>query len=79
MSSFVRTCLAPFLTASVTGRAPDRPPRILGTLLARASRGGANSVSVTATEQLTLRTHPRALAALRHAELLAVCAAMARR
>jgi D-alanyl-D-alanine carboxypeptidase len=49
------------------------------TQLAAASRGGANSVSVTATEQLTLRTHPRVLAALRHAELLAVCAAMAPR
>jgi D-alanyl-D-alanine carboxypeptidase len=49
------------------------------TQLAAASRGGANSVSVTATEQLTVRTHPRVLAALRHAELLAVCAAMAPR
>ena len=47
------------------------------TQLAAASRGGANSVSVTATEQLSLRVHPRVLAALRHAELLAVCAALA--
>jgi D-alanyl-D-alanine carboxypeptidase len=46
------------------------------TQLAAASRGGANSVSVTATEQLTVRTHPRVLAVLRQAELLAVCAAM---
>jgi D-alanyl-D-alanine carboxypeptidase len=47
------------------------------TQLAAASRGGANSVSVTATEQLSLKAHPRVLAALRHAELLAVCTAMA--
>jgi len=33
MSSFVRTCRAPFLAVSVTGRAPKRPPRILGTLV----------------------------------------------
>ncbi len=49
------------------------------TQLAAASRGGANSISVTATEQLNLRVHPRVLAALRHAELLAVCAALGRR
>jgi D-alanyl-D-alanine carboxypeptidase len=49
------------------------------TQLAAASRGGANSVAVTATEQLTRKAHPRVLAALRHAELLAVCAAMAPR
>jgi D-alanyl-D-alanine carboxypeptidase len=47
------------------------------TQLAAASRGGANSV--TATEQLSLKAHPRVLAALRHAEPLAVCAAMAPR
>ncbi len=46
------------------------------TQLAAASRTGADSVSVTATEQLSLRAHPRVLAALRQAELLAVCAAM---
>ena len=49
------------------------------TQLAAASRGGAHPVSVTATEQLNLRVHPRVLAALRHAELLAVCAALGRR
>ena len=35
------------------------------TQLAAASRGGANSVTVTATEQLTRKTHARVLAALR--------------
>jgi D-alanyl-D-alanine carboxypeptidase len=45
------------------------------TQLAAASRGGADSVTVTATEQLSLNVHPKVLAALRHAELLAVCAA----
>jgi D-alanyl-D-alanine carboxypeptidase len=49
------------------------------TQLGAASRTGANSVTVTATEQLSLRVHPRVLATLRHAELLAVCAAMAHR
>ena len=49
------------------------------TQLGAASRRGANSVTVTATEQLSLRVHPRVLAVLRHAELLAVCAAMAPR
>jgi D-alanyl-D-alanine carboxypeptidase len=49
------------------------------TQLGAASRSGANSVTATATEQLSLTVHPRVLAALRHAELLAVCAAMARR
>jgi D-alanyl-D-alanine carboxypeptidase len=47
------------------------------TQLAAASRGGGDSVSVTATEQLSRTAHPRVLAALRHAELLAVCTAMA--
>jgi D-alanyl-D-alanine carboxypeptidase len=42
-----------------------------------AIRGGADSVTVTATEQLSLTAHPRVLAALRHSELLAVCAALA--
>jgi D-alanyl-D-alanine carboxypeptidase len=49
------------------------------TQLGAASRSGANSVTVTATEQLSLHVHPRVLAVLRHAELLAVCAAMAPR
>lgn len=49
------------------------------TQLGAASRTGANSVTVTATEQLSLKAHPRVLAALRHAELLAVCTAMASR
>ncbi len=40
-----------------------------------ATLGGGNSVTVTATEQLSARVHPHVLAALRHAELLAVCAA----
>ena len=48
------------------------------TQLAAASRTGGNSVSVTATEQLSLSVHPRVLAVLRRAELLAVCAAMGR-
>jgi D-alanyl-D-alanine carboxypeptidase len=48
------------------------------TQLAAASRTGANSISVTATEQLSLTVHPGVLAVLRHAELLAVCAAMGR-
>jgi D-alanyl-D-alanine carboxypeptidase len=47
------------------------------TQLGAASRTGANSLTVTATEQLSLKVHPRVLAALRHAELLAVCAIMA--
>lgn len=42
-----------------------------------ASRDGADSVTVTATEQLTPSAHPAVFAALRRAELLAVCAAMA--
>ena len=46
------------------------------TQLAAASRTGANSVTVSATEQLSLTVHPTVLAMLRHAELLAVCAAM---
>jgi D-alanyl-D-alanine carboxypeptidase len=41
-----------------------------------ASRGGADSVTVTATEQLSVSAHPRVLGALRQAELLAVCAAL---
>jgi D-alanyl-D-alanine carboxypeptidase len=45
------------------------------TQFAAATRGGANSVTVTATEQLSSTAHPGVLAALRHAELLAVCAA----
>ena len=44
-----------------------------------ATLGGGNSVTVTATEQLSTSVHPDVLAALRHAELLAVCAAMAPR
>jgi D-alanyl-D-alanine carboxypeptidase len=42
-----------------------------------ATLGGGNSVTVTATEQLSSHVHPDVLAALRHAELLAVCAAVA--
>jgi D-alanyl-D-alanine carboxypeptidase len=44
-----------------------------------ATLGGGNSVTVTATEQLSTSVHPDVLAALQHAELLAVCAAMASR
>jgi D-alanyl-D-alanine carboxypeptidase len=44
-----------------------------------ATLGGGTSVTVTATEQLSSSVHPQVLAALRHAELLAVCAAMAPR
>jgi CubicO group peptidase (beta-lactamase class C family) len=58
-------------------RAHREPPRL------HPARGGSQPgrrqfVSVTATGQLTVKAHPRALAALRHAELLAVCTAMAR-
>ena len=41
-----------------------------------ATLGGGNSVTVTATEQLSTTVHPQVLAVLRQAELLAVCAAM---
>jgi D-alanyl-D-alanine carboxypeptidase len=44
-----------------------------------ATLGGGSSVSLTATEQLSHTVHPEVVAALRHAELLAVCAAMAPR
>jgi D-alanyl-D-alanine carboxypeptidase len=44
-----------------------------------ATLGGANSVTVTATEQLSTTVHPQVLAVLRQAEQLAVCAALARR
>lgn len=44
-----------------------------------ATLGGGNSVTVTATEQLSTSLHPEVLALLRQAELLAVCAAMAPR
>jgi D-alanyl-D-alanine carboxypeptidase len=44
-----------------------------------ATLGGGNSVTVTATEQLSTTVHPEVLAVLRQAELLAVCAAMAPR
>jgi D-alanyl-D-alanine carboxypeptidase len=44
------------------------------TQFAAASRGGADSAVVTATEQIGPRGQPRLLAALRQAELLAVCA-----
>jgi D-alanyl-D-alanine carboxypeptidase len=44
-----------------------------------ATLGGANSVTVTATEQVSARMHPQVLAALRQAEQLAVCAAVAPR
>ena len=42
-----------------------------------ATLGGGNSVTVTATEQLSTTVHPEVLAVLRQAELLAVCAAVA--
>ena len=45
----------------------------------RPAAAARDSVSVTATEQLSRTAHPRVLAALRHAELLAVCAATAPR
>jgi D-alanyl-D-alanine carboxypeptidase len=41
-----------------------------------ATLGGGNSVTVTATEQLSTTVHPEVLAVLRQAELLAVCAAV---
>jgi len=44
-----------------------------------ASRDGSRSVTVTATEQLSRSMHHSVLASLRHAELLAVCTAMAAR
>ncbi len=46
------------------------------TQFAAASRSGADSVTVTATEQLSPRVHPAVFAALRAAESLAVCAAV---
>ena len=46
---------------------------------AASTLGGGNSVTVTATEQLSTSLHPEVLALLRQAELLAVCAAMAPR
>lgn len=46
------------------------------TQFAAASRSGADSVTVTATEQLSPRAHPAVFAALREAESLAVCAAL---
>jgi D-alanyl-D-alanine carboxypeptidase len=41
-----------------------------------ATLGGGNSVTVTATEQLSTTVHPQVLAVLRQAEQLAVCAAI---
>ena len=49
------------------------------TQFAAARLGGADSAVVTATEQVGPRGQPRVLAALRQAELLAVCAALGRR
>jgi D-alanyl-D-alanine carboxypeptidase len=49
------------------------------TQFAAATRGGLDSVTATASEQLNLRQHPAVLVAWRHAELLAVCAALGRR
>jgi D-alanyl-D-alanine carboxypeptidase len=46
------------------------------TQFAAASRSGADSVTVTATEQLSPRVHPAVFAALRAAESLAICAAV---
>lgn len=46
------------------------------TSLAAASRDGASSLAVTATEQLNPRHNPAVFAALRQAETLAVCAAL---
>jgi D-alanyl-D-alanine carboxypeptidase len=54
-----------------TGTAPGY------TQFGAASRDGADSVTVTATEQLAPHALPAVLAALRRAELLAVCAAVA--
>jgi D-alanyl-D-alanine carboxypeptidase len=47
------------------------------TQFAAARRGGADSVVVTATKQVGASGQPRILAALRQADLLAVCAAVA--
>lgn len=49
------------------------------TQLGAARLGGADSVTVTATEQLSAGVHAGVLAALRQAELLAVCAALSPR
>jgi D-alanyl-D-alanine carboxypeptidase len=61
---------------TVYGHTGDTPGY---TQFGAATLGGGNSVTVTATEQLSSRVHPDVLAALRHAELLAVCAATASR
>ena len=45
--------------------------------LAAATPGGADSLAVTATEQLNTRSNPELLAALRNAETLAICDALA--
>ena len=47
------------------------------TQLAAATPGGADSLAVTATEQLNTRSNPELLAALRNAETLAICDALA--
>jgi len=49
------------------------------TQFAAASKDGTDSVTATATEQLAPGLHSHVFAALRHAELLAVCAATAAR
>ncbi|MGO9079452.1 MAG: serine hydrolase domain-containing protein [Streptosporangiaceae bacterium] len=47
------------------------------TQFAAATRGGADSATVTATEQISQSVQPKVLAELRQAELQAVCAALA--
>jgi D-alanyl-D-alanine carboxypeptidase len=61
---------------TVYGHTGDTPGY---TQFGAATLGGGDSVTVTATEQLSTSAHPGVLAALQHAELLAVCAAVAPR
>src|SRR6202042_3052211 len=64
MSSFVRTCRAPFLALSVSGRAPDRPPRILGTLAARAGRAGRSPARHPTDDYYWFMRHGRSVVTL---------------
>ncbi len=93
MKAFIRDYLAPlfFTRQTRAGPAVGKYRTSCGTVYGHTGTfrgytqfgattlGGGHSVSLTATEQLSHTVHPGVLAALRHAELLAVCAAMAQR
>jgi D-alanyl-D-alanine carboxypeptidase len=93
MKAFIRDYLAPlfFTRQTQAGPAVVKYRTSCGTVYAHTGNfrgytqfgattlGGGHSVSLTATEQLSHTVHTEVLAALRHAELLAVCAAMAPR